>query len=69
MQCCFANAHLSIAQDGILPNQQPSLKGPNLLLLQAAILHAITVKKVMPFSSLSRTAPSLSKLPYQHKKL
>ncbi|DBB18521.1 TPA: hypothetical protein ACH3X3_000161 [Trebouxia sp. C0006] len=35
----------------------------------AAILHAITVKKVMPFSSLSRTTPSLSKLPYQHKKL
>lgn len=36
------------------------------LLLQAATLHAITVKKVTPFS-LSRTTPSLGKLPYQNR--
>jgi len=38
-----------------------------LMLLQAAILNAITVKKVTPFS-LSRTTPSLGKLPYQNEK-
>ena len=38
------------------------------LLLQAATLHAITVKTVTPFR-LSRTTPSLGKLPYQDRKL
>ena len=44
------------------------LTSSNSLLLQAAILHAITVKKVTPFS-LSRATPSLGKLSFQNEKL